>query len=661
MLRLWGTTKAAKPALPLHGQLASDKPLTIEHLSTSQLRDLASITEEKPVAHGNRALLLDIVQEKLSSDLGKQWLVEHGKGDCPARVRGQLFSFAGELYVYRGAPTSRILNNCYDRSAWYSTEDDGHVLKGKFYLCGTNNPNLLPGLRQDDVSIYDLALQQWKCATTQVKPKGCQHPFIEGYNDQLIQFGGRDRRHLCVRAEEALWTFDTTALTWQQRHPSGPLPEPVDARGLAVVNDHAYLLASQLFAGGRLEVYELDLATWVWRLLPGQGSVLPCLRWFTPVVIQGQWLVCGGQTELADHTVQFNTSLYTFDFATLSWATAEVGGEALQPRMEYMATCHQGSLVIMGGVQPDYSYPEDKRLKAAETVQQIRLRAVEPALKEPDLTLRRYNTQRDIRSMRKLQCLTDTRVVVEGCGQEWHVHALMLASASTVFRHILEDVQPTGGKHELLLTDITPDSVANLAMDCHSSLLTQACAAFLESLETEEDGHALAQELHAVLFPPELPPDQCPSHPIKWVSHPIDCCSSYPLLDDWDEDDYDSSLEDEEASLTEVEHVTYQPAHIDADVKGLTLSANGGTGAHQGAEGARKSAGDRSAGDPSSPSLRPDALKAHAQAGTTSNSSSKQPPGSFIVSAQATFTRQQTLPSFSRQLCSNEKWSTGQT
>ncbi|DBB12563.1 TPA: hypothetical protein ACH3X3_005355 [Trebouxia sp. C0006] len=372
--------------------------------------------------------------------------------------------------------------------------------------------------------------------------------------------------------------------------------------------------------------------------------------------------------------------------------------------------------------------------------------------------------------------------------------------------------------------------VANLAMDCHSSLLTQACAAFLESLETEEDGHALAQELHAVLFPPELPPDQCPSHPIKWVSHPIDCCSSYPLLDDWDEDDYDSSLEDEEASLTEVEHVTYQPAHIDADVKGLTLSANGGTGAHQGAEGARVGVGAcgdrglqschialqgtpepgnahrpsrphcapsgslalpslarptatwqlqptghkalalawaaaggkaiglhlhavadagrlrnlqllcqlpilllferglcrsqqvtagisghllaedaalrtphalaysalsllmletpemsagimgnaewplqhqqrqcrvrrsiRSAGDPSSPSLRPDALKAHAQAGTTSNSSSKQPPGSFIVSAQATFTRQQTLPSFSRQLCSNEKWSTGQT
>ncbi len=78
-------------------------------------------------------------------------------------------------------------------------------------------------------------------------------------------------------------------------------------------------------------------------------------------------------------------------------------------------------------------------------MQQIRLRPIVPALNTPDLTLRRYNTQRDMRSMRKLQCLTDTRVVVEGGGQEWQVHALMLASASTVFRHILEDV-PLNGK-----------------------------------------------------------------------------------------------------------------------------------------------------------------------------------------------------------------------
>ncbi len=59
--------------------------------------------------------------------------------------------------------------------------------------------------------------------------------------------------------------------------------------------------------------------------------------------------MCGGETPLADENVRFNTKLYTFDFATLSWEIGEVGGEALQPRIEYMATCHQGSMVIMGG------------------------------------------------------------------------------------------------------------------------------------------------------------------------------------------------------------------------------------------------------------------------------------------------------------------------
>ncbi len=118
-----------------------------------------------------------------------------------------------------------------------------------------------------------------------------------------------------------------------------------------------------------------------------------------------------------------------------------------------MPHCCESQHGHSAGVQPaDYS-TENRHLKAAETVQQIRLRPVEPSLKEPDLTLRRYNTKRDMRSMRKLQCLTDTRVVVEGCGQEWQVHALMLASASTVFRHILEDVQPTGKPCSLLDRD----------------------------------------------------------------------------------------------------------------------------------------------------------------------------------------------------------------
>ncbi len=84
MLRLWctTTTKATVPVShqthPLRGELASDKPLTIPHLSTSQLRHLASIAADKSAAHGDRVLLLDVVQKKLA-DLSKHWQVEHAK------------------------------------------------------------------------------------------------------------------------------------------------------------------------------------------------------------------------------------------------------------------------------------------------------------------------------------------------------------------------------------------------------------------------------------------------------------------------------------------------------------------------------------------------------------------------------------------------------
>ncbi len=60
--------------------------------------------------------------------------------------------------------------------------------------------------------------------------------------------------------------------------------------------------------------------------------------------MQGQWLVYGGRP------VHDQTDLYVFDFATLSWSTAEVTGKPLLAnRQSYMATCHKGAMVIMGG------------------------------------------------------------------------------------------------------------------------------------------------------------------------------------------------------------------------------------------------------------------------------------------------------------------------
>ncbi len=77
------------------------------------------------------------------------------------------------------------------------------MLKGKFYLCGTTRPDLPVSQQQDDVRIYDLARQEWKCVATEIKPKGCQRPFIQGYQDQLIQFGGVYHIHQSHQSQHA--------------------------------------------------------------------------------------------------------------------------------------------------------------------------------------------------------------------------------------------------------------------------------------------------------------------------------------------------------------------------------------------------------------------------------------------------------------------------
>jgi len=102
---------------------------------------------------------------------------------------------------------------------------------------------------------------------------------------------GRDRaEHEYVEASEALWTFDTKSHRWQQQHPSGPLPAPHLAWGLALFNGRAFLLANDPTMQMGMEVYELDLQEWHWRLLPCHGPAPSCRDRLTPVVFQVQTL-----------------------------------------------------------------------------------------------------------------------------------------------------------------------------------------------------------------------------------------------------------------------------------------------------------------------------------------------------------------------------------
>ena len=89
-----------------------------------------------------------------------------------------------------------------------------------------------------------------------------------------------------IGQHEALWTFDITASVWTQQHASGDLPEPHLACALAVLNSHAYVLANDPEGTRRLEVYELDLSSWVWRRLPSVGTQPSCRRAASAVVVQ---------------------------------------------------------------------------------------------------------------------------------------------------------------------------------------------------------------------------------------------------------------------------------------------------------------------------------------------------------------------------------------
>ena len=101
-----------------------------------------------------------------------------------------------------------------------------------------------------------------------------------------------------VGPHDALWTFDMKACTWQKRHATGDLPEPHLANALAVVNSKVYALVNDPEGTRRLEVYELDLETCMWRRVPPLGTQPSCRRATSAVVTQVGLIANGTQSIL---------------------------------------------------------------------------------------------------------------------------------------------------------------------------------------------------------------------------------------------------------------------------------------------------------------------------------------------------------------------------
>ena len=104
-----------------------------------------------------------------------------------------------------------------------------------------------------------------------------------------------------VSPQEALWTFNVSSRTWRQHFPSGVLLQPALARGLALANGRAYLLSTAHDEEGPMQVHELNLDTWHWRLLPRAGIVPSSAFGVTPVKVQVHTFVMALRAESSEN------------------------------------------------------------------------------------------------------------------------------------------------------------------------------------------------------------------------------------------------------------------------------------------------------------------------------------------------------------------------
>ncbi|DBA93308.1 TPA: Galactose oxidase, central domain [Trebouxia sp. C0005] len=484
----------AQRALGSHLSMPGRQGLSVQDLATNDLRSLATLHGKQNAGSCDHNSLLAFIEDN-AYDTSKHWHVQDIKGVSPARVNAQLLSNNGDLYMYGGRPAELDLLEELDQPVFSNNKEPffmkldketdqwtsltysgasadwdkphclsaGLVHQDSFYLVGgTTDPDMNPNSR-DDVRILDFATQRWTLVTTDVRPRGRVDQFLIGCGDQLIQFGGYDSAaHEFVEASEALWTFDTKSHRWQQQHPSGPLPVPYLARGLAHFNGRAFLLADDPTMQMGMEVYELDVQDWQWRLLPCHGPAPSCRDRLTSVVFQEKWLVYGGLTS----AFEMPSGMSTFDFATLTWSRAELMGAPLPARMAHMATVHEGAMVIMGGLQPGPG-----GVVPAETVQCIR--PMPSWTGRSDVRPKRYDRvasamfKRQPEANDRLAVKTDDTITVQG--QVFPVHRVMLALVSTVFDAAFQcDLEEGKTSYEL---DLSHEDTYGLTAETMSLLL----------------------------------------------------------------------------------------------------------------------------------------------------------------------------------------------
>lgn len=89
-----------------------------------------------------------------------------------------------------------------------------------------------------------------------------------------------------VPAQRALWTFDVTTSTWQQRSATGSLPDPSLACAFTIYDGKGVLLSNSCEWSEGIRLYQLDLTSWHWTIIPKSGHQPRCFDDISAVQVE---------------------------------------------------------------------------------------------------------------------------------------------------------------------------------------------------------------------------------------------------------------------------------------------------------------------------------------------------------------------------------------
>ncbi|DBB17399.1 TPA: hypothetical protein ACH3X3_014431 [Trebouxia sp. C0006] len=519
--RLAAETESIDPQCRTSMRLPEKQPLTLSQVPTSHLRHLAAASGLDSVG-ADRPALLKCLNTELSNEVKQQWVIQDAEGLAPGRMKGLLLSYGSDLYLYGGMPhtaftsANRNLNTTSfaypdgqtifmrlnsSSGNWDSVSCEGAVPESKtrihaghagvvwgdtLFLVGnlqSPDPNERPVLPTVIVMChFHFPTQKWTRLRLRHAPEICHYPLLAACKDQLVLFGGQTALYENIGPHDALWTFDMKACTWQKRHATGDLPEPHLAHALAVVNSKAYALVNDPEGTRRLEVYELDLETWVWRRVPPLGTQPSCRRAASAVVAQGQWLLYGGCW-----TGEAYNTLHVFDFEKLAWSNPKLGGSNPLPRYYHMATSHKQAMVVLGGL--DYMRPEYERLHQVDTVQCIWQQPAPHSRDFEDISIMNLQLGSSMQTMHQQMEFSDATIVVEG--QTLRAHRAVLAAASPVFACMFRSKMQEGKSQSIVMNDVAASTVEMLLQYVYGCLKPELTLAEAVAMFEASDMYAL--------------------------------------------------------------------------------------------------------------------------------------------------------------------------